>query len=127
MNDKSKCQFCDSELIRFSRDALKEYNYMNCPACGEFTFHDLAFHIEELDKINNYKAILSYWIRNHQSPSNKIFLSADLVRDILRTTQLPKPQEQADNLLLYIGEKVNKPDELFHKKNTRVSPNYWSN
>jgi nucleoside 2-deoxyribosyltransferase len=115
MSEEKRCPICDSGLNNYSIEALNDRDYIDCPVCGKFYFHNLAFHIEHLDDFKNYKSIVNYRLRNHQGSSKPVQLSADLVKAILKSTQLPKPLDQADKLLFHIGNSLTTPNENYRE------------
>src|SRR5947207_44030 len=102
--DASPCPVCKSPLTR--RDFYGEKGtYFNCPKCGLFGLTRSAeAALPGLLTDSRKGAILSYAISRaqHQGPDTKLFDPA-LCKRIVETGSLPTPQEQADNLIRWIG------------------------
>jgi len=121
-----KCPICDSDLEK-KEDISDTCNY-TCPRCGVFqTTDDLEDDLPWLlskdvtlhtpNKDIQKVAVLSHWIRtkNESMPSfghpKRILLKKDVVENIVKQPP-PKPSEQADKFVLWLGNSKNPPGEL---------------
>jgi len=103
------CPICESTLINCILSDFERFVEFNCPKCGKFKLSCGKFKLSNMTRLpknliaeSNNAAIISYWLQNHQS-KNLIYLTFDLINKIITSTTLPKPQEQADNLILWLG------------------------
>lgn len=110
MEEIKPCPVCST------KDSISElssgaFYKIKCPRCGIFniTYQVTSNYYFNEEVVKG--SLLSYWIRNHQQ-IKPIMLDMDKVKDILENSKLPKPNEQANNLLLWIGDNVGKPDGL---------------
>src|SRR3546814_10889640 len=116
MQDPGHCPVCKTMLStsgsggRSGRDA----HYFNCPRCGEFGLTGTAGSLvprwlgDDPEKI----AVFSYTLRKMQMSSQWPLVDWEVAKQIITTGTLPKPQEQADNLLRWIGDKDRKSTRL---------------
>lgn len=85
--------------------------FFECPRCGCFSmtdevFADWPFWLREYESTR--RAILSHALYQMTKRQQWALLTTGLLENILKNTQLPKPQEQLENLILWLGE--NQPD-----------------
>lgn len=55
-------------------------------------------------------ANVSYWLR-HRSENRNEIIDLALLKLILSEVKLPRPQEQADNLIRWLGETLENPED----------------
>lgn len=105
-----KCPICQTNLLR--KPDFRDYKILasiDCNRCGKFVITEMVFSNNLLNDLQS-KSKISYWLRHHQS-DNHIKLTKELLEQILSETELPKPIEQADILITYIGDNVKSPEE----------------
>lgn len=105
------CPICgeNPSLINAKGDLL----IVDCPRCGRFEISGTALTLfqnsEEKDKVLS----VSFWLRKNQSDNIKRFVTLDSknLRELLVPFIPLRPIEQANNLLLWVGNKIKKADE----------------
>ena len=109
-SQNNDCIVCKTEA-KLSFTDHQRHIFCNCPRCGNFEYHWKTIQIN-----NNIieRAILSYWLQNHQS-TKPIKLTRELLQIILTNTSLPRPKEQADNFILWLGGKANSPEQSINE------------
>lgn len=109
MNAKGNCPICNSDSI-VNNDNIHTLQ-VQCESCGKYNITDVAQNYFTNNEIPNKAIILSYWIRKNQV--NESFPTIDLVKMkyIIQNHFFPKPKEVADNLLLWMGSNLNKPND----------------
>lgn len=98
------CPICKTETPEeaFHDSANKK---IICPHCGKFKITPHAqIMFENNEDIKNKSWIISYWIRNHQIKDDFISIHTGNIKKIIEETDIPKPREQADNLIRWIGD-----------------------
>lgn len=104
----AKCPVCDLDgCIIDSRPERKDGSNYTCENCGKF-----FLSCDDESRIRNKdlkeKAIISHTIWNMQKDGIPIDIDLD---EILKNKKLPNPAEQADNAILWIGNKSQNPAE----------------
>ncbi len=121
----SECPICETGLIRGIHVTEKGENYpadnlyafrpyspdwtndeIKCPRCGDFhlTRDGYSFLINK--KLNqSERNILSYWVRNKSREAEQANNSENF-KNALDEAYLPSPNEQADNLLVWISDRT---------------------
>ena len=90
----------------------------DCPRCGPFSLSGtLVSTIKSKLDTPVKRAILSHAIRQMQRDDDWPFITSDTVKNILSDKSLPSPHEQADNLILWLGNNLAGPGET-----KRVTP-----
>ena len=113
MNIDKSCPICLTKNTLVKSLATQDGFYMfNCPRCGKFSLSVEALSDFDLFDTPVNRAILSYWIHSYQSDST-IKLTRQKISEILESTTLPKPQEQAEKLILLIGDSLKKPSDTY--------------
>jgi len=95
---------------------------VNCYRCGNY-----ELTLETLDVYNASilptKALsLSYWIRNHQPAKGGVKINSDLMERLLVPFVSPKPKEQADNFILWVGSGIQRPNQATNCSATNLIP-----
>ena len=87
--------------------------YFDCPRCGLFGLTGTAEAIlPGLLTDRRKAAILSYFIRGKQRQGpDTLLLGSDLCKRVVETGTLPTPQEQAENLIRWLGANLPGPGE----------------
>lgn len=86
----------------------KDWCSARCPNCGDFKLTGNACSIVEVKtkEVEDGAARLSHAIRKMQAGSSVPFLGVKDLERLIENTYLPNPQEQADNLLLWLGPRL---------------------
>lgn len=100
----NECPVCNSTLKNFKQKA--ERDYFECPRCGPYSLsyeavQDLAWHIAHG---KDSRARLSHALYHMTRRENWVLITNELLQKILENTKLPRPQEQLENLILWLGE-----------------------
>jgi len=102
------CIICKSKLIKYSRISVNQ-NYYNCERCGEFVLPHL-FEVTMDKNTDDWRWILSHWIRRKFDGERRVKLSVEQIEEILKN-ELPKPIRQAEYLIEFIGNELKYPAE----------------
>lgn len=111
---ENRCPICKYTLYKeVSEDRnTSGYNY-SCPNCGNY-YLSLEAKEEYKDYFKNKPneaAMLAHSIRKMQKPNYRPRITLKLIEKIIETRSLPTPKEQADNLILWLGESLVGPGE----------------
>ena len=99
----NNCYICDGSTINYivnENDTLK----VNCPRCGKYKITNSARLDIELISTKNALVNVSYWIRKHQSSHSIPFIDSRILKDILVPFIAPKPIDQINNIILWVGD-----------------------
>ena len=105
-----KCPIC------FTKCITKKYDFGNilaidCKKCGKYKLSGWEITKLDFDRISKKdRAILRYWMQKNKSNSRIIDIDSTLLQSILMI-KLPKPKEQADNLIRFLGNKIDTPEK----------------
>lgn len=100
----SECPICISHLKNSKeRDGRK---YYECPRCGPYSLSfDAEIDLEGfLKRYENCSARLSHALYHMTKRKQWALITSALLKNILENTELPRPQEQLENLILWVGE-----------------------
>jgi len=106
----SNCPICGHLLNDTISGQVGQKSY-DCVRCGEFTL-DPILNRNLLNIINGdakQSALLSLYIRRMHQGQDWPLLTGDLVRRIIDQEILPNPQEQAENMIRWLGKNLNGP------------------
>ena len=104
---RGKLTVCD--LLVCSTGRLRAFDtYYSCEMCGDFVLEK-----REKMRLSGYfrddavyrRALLSHFVRKMQRENEHVRLDEILIERLLQQQVLPTPFEQADNLILWLGEK----------------------
>jgi hypothetical protein len=87
--------------------------YFNCPRCGNFGLTGTAIAVLPglLEMRPRQIPAFSYAIRRAQQSQELPVFNSEVCQRIVETAELPTPQEQADNLIRWLGDKLPGPGE----------------
>lgn len=107
-----KCPICLNDCT----SKLNDYGMVlkvNCPKCERtFIINDYQLSKPIFDKLSKKdRAILRYWMQKQKSSSGNVDIDSTLLQSIQNDTKLPKPKEQADNLIRFLGNKIDTPEK----------------
>jgi len=98
----AKCLICENENSEIKLEDYGQINIVICPNCGNYIISKLTMNqCDYKSELNRAK--ISHWIRTNQSKT-PVELKRERIEDIIKNFSLPSPQEQADNLLLWLGD-----------------------
>lgn len=107
-----KCPVCDLPLKQPTDNLGHSYSY-DCKRCGNFKLSGSTLPILEATFVDNNdikRAVLSHAIRKMQRANDQPFLKAETIERIFGNDSLPKPTEQVQNLILWLGMKAETGD-----------------
>lgn len=98
----TECPVCNSML----KEYVAREGRIACPRCGPYSLsteaqEDLASH---LGRRENSRALLSHALYHMTKREQWALVTTELLQNILDSTELPRPQEQLENLILWLGE-----------------------
>lgn len=97
------------EFVRNDNDQMN----VNCPRCGNFSFTRSTTGMlnNRLQERDDLRWALSHWIRRSQKSGYPIEINTNLFRKLVEDLRLPKPREQAENLIIWLGESLKYPED----------------
>jgi hypothetical protein len=109
MSDQN-CPICSSIVKETGRGGTGDFYDYKCPVCGPFTITRTALHNLRSEKLTEKKsAVLSHAIRRMQKQDSWPEVNSKILNVIMENNYLPSPAEQADNLILWIGDNIEAP------------------
>lgn len=107
------CLVCDTMMKAPGRITSLDQSYYDCPVCGDYSLTGSArITLPELRKHYPKSApVVSHQIRRMQRANERPVLNSDVCNRIFETCSLPPPEEQADNLIRWIGERSDAPGD----------------
>ena len=110
---KDLCPVCDSKLKdHIHRPGGKDADFFSCPLCGDFLLSGslLPSLPEILQRDKDSSAKLSHTLRqSHEAGDTPMLLTSTV--DKIMDRKLPKPREQANLLIRWLGNNVDGPGE----------------
>ncbi|MCK4358938.1 MAG: hypothetical protein KAW92_09375, partial [Candidatus Cloacimonetes bacterium] len=106
-----KCPIC------FTKCRIKKHDFGNilaidCPKCGKYKLSGWEITKTDFDRFSKKdRAIFRYWMQKQKYRSRIVDIDSTLLQSILNDTKLPKPKEQADNLIIFLGNKIDAPEK----------------
>jgi nucleoside 2-deoxyribosyltransferase len=110
-----RCWICLSPLEAPRFRSLGEVIQFNCPRCGEYALSSTAIAVLEVDQrpfSDRQRAILCHAIRKRRRGEKPTIYTVDDLDAILNAAKLPAVAEQAETLVLLIGELLEGPGVL---------------
>ena len=111
-----ECIVCKSKRAKqreiFENDRL----FVKCPRCGKFNLTASLLPMLGSELGEDWRWILSYWIRNRQSEP-EILIDTNLFEDIVTNVKLPSLEEQSENLILYLGNTLRNYSDIHEEIN----------
>ncbi|MBU1101960.1 MAG: hypothetical protein KKA84_16305 [Bacteroidetes bacterium] len=112
VNIISNCPICRRQDTSIDFTDHKERMDVRCKRCGSFKITKTALREIDIEKYPDWSIRFSYWIRNHQDSTSRKELDRNLVNKLIELIELPKPKEQADILINWIGKMAKFPEEI---------------
>lgn len=121
------CPICNSQVSKVGETRIlnEPFTKYSCPRCGNYMIESAVAteFAKELQGDINKSALLSHWVRTKFeadiSQTNvaayQIIVDKNLIENIIKQP-LPKPAEQADKFVLWLGNSKNHPGEFVKVK-----------
>jgi hypothetical protein len=107
----STCPLCKLEVEE--KDSSGETHQYRCKRCGNFQVSgSVKAMLGHLDENDRHRALLSHAIRQMQRGTDWPLLTSESYHQLLKQSSLPKPAEQANNLLLWLGQTADASEAL---------------
>ncbi len=99
-----QCLICSSALK--NSHAQGNRYFFECPRCGSYSMSSTvqATITGHLEKVSEGPARLSHALYRMTKQQQWALLTSEVLQNILDNTELPRPQEQLENLILWLGE-----------------------
>jgi len=110
MNQTEKCPLCNNIVKSYERLASYYSDIYDCPNCGYYRIHNLVYTVTDICQNKSMRALISYWIKKHKG-NIPVIITKEVIDNIVNNVFLPKPAEQANNIIIWIGNQATKPDE----------------
>lgn len=122
---KENCSVCGTPS-EITKDDHGNRFHTSCSRCTEYDMTDSAaryLNLESHDQNQKRQntAKLSYWLR-HRSDSRSEIIDLSLLKLILAEVKLPRPKEQADNLVRWLGETLENPEDTIRIQLNDIAP-----
>ncbi len=113
------CPVCQISLMPMDKGKVSDelwWEACQCSNCGKFfiSHNTLRMHVDGLAEKPEKAAILSQAIRKLHGENEWVTLDQDFVKNVLENNKLPNPAEQADNLIIWLGENLNEAGETIN-------------
>lgn len=98
------CPVCKTELRK--TESRGDRYFFECPRCGPFSLSGSARSMVEgqIERTKDGSAKLSHALYRMTRREQWAMVTSDLLENILVNGNLPKPHEQLENLILWLGE-----------------------
>jgi len=108
----NECIVCKT-IVETTGHGNDRYDY-NCVRCGKFSLTGSAQAMLPLELGDNeyLRSLLSFLLRQMQDTEHWPTLNNASAKNLLETKSLPKPGEQAKNLLLWLGKNLPSAEEI---------------
>jgi Zn-finger nucleic acid-binding protein len=100
----ANCPVCNSELRK--SESRGNRHFYECPRCGPYSMSGTsqAMIAGQLERAVDGRARLSHALYQMTKREQWVMVTSELLQNVLDSTELPKPQEQLENLILWLGE-----------------------
>ena len=100
----ANCPVCETQLRK--EEVRGDRHFFDCPRCGPYSLTGSAFAglAAELHRVECGSAKLSHALNRMSKRVPWPMLSSQQLRNTLEGAVIPTPQEQLDNLVLWLGE-----------------------
>ena len=107
-----KCVVCNNPQAK-RQEGLGDFARFDCPRCGAFVLTETAEAVLErlLAEVPLRRSLMSHTLRRMHRPDQKHLhkITGDELPSYWKEDRLPTPLEQADNLILWIGDNQQTP------------------
>lgn len=111
------CPVCSTPSKETGRRGGTDIHDYNCKVCGHFSITRNALHkLRSVSANERTLAVISYAIRRMQKQNKWPEIDLKILEIILENNYLPSPSEQADNFILWLGDKIDIPGEYVSLK-----------
>lgn len=107
---KNNCPICNTPTI-VENYSEKDVIKANCSRCGKYEISEIALTYFQRNDIPHKTLSVSYWIRQNQIDGRYVQIDLESLRHVINILNIPKPLEQANRLLLWMGDNISKPNE----------------
>ena len=114
------CPVCGTPMRSYRNVPAGDRQRFDCPRCGPFELSgsavaDLPGHARSWPE--NWSAKVSYALRRMQDGGRVPFLKTYDIERLVNTVELSAPQEQGDNLILWLGDSLrNRPGQYLKRQ-----------
>jgi len=100
-----KCPVCGADANELPY-ADRVVQFIKCPRCGDFDLPKTTdvLILRELSPIQ--RAVLSFWLRHQHRGETPLVLTDELTKRVIKEEKLPAPDEQEENLIRVVGNKI---------------------
>ncbi|MBU1101961.1 MAG: hypothetical protein KKA84_16310 [Bacteroidetes bacterium] len=106
------CQICQREANIKTRDNDGPLD-VACYLCGNYTVTQSAYTYLNRNQSEDCTVKLKYWLSNGIHVREKIVLSIDQIKKLIKEIELPNQIEQAELLFVWLAELIKKPEVEF--------------
>ncbi len=110
-NNQERCPVCDYSLK--DHNSKGNFEHFDCPRCGLFCLSGSAIAVlpAKLKTDNDARAKISHALRRSQEVNLEAVLDTYMIDEILKKS-LPKPKEQVDLYVRWLGRNISGPGEV---------------
>jgi Zn-finger nucleic acid-binding protein len=100
--------------------------YFSCPRCGDFALSKIeaAMIHTRVQKSPRTVVVLSYAFRKMQKSNHWPLITSEVVSRIIEGNILPTPAEQAEILIIWLGENIEAPGDAIDTGNSQGEKNW---
>lgn len=112
---EQECPICKTRTAKVEGvDYLEQEILIDCQTCGVFSLTDLAFSTvkQKIQQKNFFSAVLGYYIRRMQTQNTAPPKITDKLIEEFFNRNLPSTADQADNLILWVGDQTETGENL---------------
>ncbi len=115
------CPVCKTELRK--TESQGDRYFFDCPRCGPFSLSGTAQSMMKgrLEQVKDGSAKLSHALYRMTKRQQWAMLTSELLDNILFNTELPRPQEQFENLILWLGDSQPSMGRAMHVPNEAIA------
>lgn len=104
------CLLCSAVSIQREFD-YGERRRVKCEFCGEYAITGTALSV--LDGLNDRKKLIVKHILSNSKKHPGFVVNSELITRLSQKEELPTVQQQVNNLLLWLGTKLDTPEKMF--------------
>ena len=114
MTDENTCPICLTKMQQPAQQTSGDSKRIDCPRCGEYRIAGTAKVSipQQLKSDPKARAVLSHAIHAMQKGSlSPPLITNELANQLLESSSFPSPAQQAENLILWLGDNLLAPGE----------------